>query len=349
MRLQRSCGKAVTSVEMEFKGPGGISAVKEDGSWDLYDFDGAVVNLKPANLKPDQSCFVATKRPVPTSTSTRVDASDPITFCHPLFNIVGVTKCGTTMAYEMLSHHPQIHPAYPLKENCFKRQKDKSIYHYLQGLANSTATMAMDQFLVNGCLIPTNAKLFHIILRDPKSIYLLLLRSFPERMWSAYNYFSQKSLAIRGKSPGKSPKDFHEHDLPLTKVSKNFYTEKIQNFEKYFFQILVIASEMMRFNMEEVWKKISDEALEKYGIILQPDDDLDQMKNVSINSGYMLRTKKGKKGGKFSPVKFDPTKSAIYEISGYKPMLNKTIHLLRERWVECDQIRKRTGWPYNCS
>jgi len=342
--------KRVSSNETVLKaydGPWAISDIQEDGSWDVTDIDGTVFRVKSVPIKPTHSCFEV-------STDVRKENSGTFKFCYPLFNIVGNEKCGTSALYNLLSKHPQMTEANSkTKEYCYG---NISILNYLKGFKK--AAIQNDLLLINGCIDLRANSMFDLLLRQPKSVYLFMVRDIAELEWAKYNFWCNGFLdsdcdmkgfhwTILGKH-SRSPKDFHQKILqkfeggaliPHQNSVQNYFTSKINSTD---INLTVLSSEMLKHKIEKFWSMLTFETKKQAMVTLRWHPHLEELKTKVINSS-------NQKGPKFI-VNASDVKQGLYEISGYDPLWNETRELLVSWWDECEEIRRLTSWnKYKCS
>jgi len=271
----------------------------------------------------------------------------PSTKTYPALNVVGMPKAGTSHMYNLLASHRSAVPLTTHKEFCARNNFPQNNTKYLREV-NNLINAAGDKITVNGCLHinePTDFFLAEVL--ESRSKFIVMLRDPPSLVWAAYNFWGIASVDNR-TGPGnwvdpsslRSPEHFHNliesgWMWPPKSMSAAMYTTGLGEI----------------VGMENVlYVKNEDMA--------NGDNWYDFLMNLSAFTGLDIRgfdvktmasrTNCGDtKYGKGSNKSCQKTAEGLYEISGYKPMLNKTKALVYEKWAyDCIQWKEKLGMVY---
>jgi len=349
VRWQQICGAGAT-VTLDYVGPGATTDTAPDGSWNVTDVDGSVLRLQPASRRPLHSCYELR--------GETTEQQEPVFFCYPLLNIVGNAKCGSSALYHLLGAHPRLAPAFPKnKEYCLF---ERTIYDYLNGFRYGMyAVKDKDRVLFNGCISYLNGLTFDLILKQPKSLNLYLVREIAAHGWGKYNFWCTAAIGdgdceninhwtVVGVHR-RSPEHFHDliargagaGFLPSRESARGFFTGAIQRITADGKHLTVLSSEMLKGDIHRLWDIVARDAAEHVGLTLSAHPALEELKDVVVNSNNNKGSKTVSAAGS--------VQEGRYEISGYKPMLEETRELLLSWWEECEELRRITGWEgYEC-
>lgn len=266
---------------------------------------------------------------------------------YPSVHIVGVPKAGTSFLFSLLVSHRQVLPANQFKEYCPNRVSyDKAKYFAGFRVANPgnlTANGCTESLSLHKCLAPYLQ--FH-----PK--YILSLRNPAEWQWARYNFWTN-SMDSQQDTPGqwtnansyRSPELFHEIVLAGDKTIVSMYSQDIVRawlLQIERFKQAVGSSNLLLLNADRLSLPETRQALAGF---LGIDDSFRQAAG-RVNSGYKLSSR-----GEYKVL--DASAGAItggvYEISGFRPMLNATTKLLNERNREsCCTLRHTYSIDLRC-
>jgi len=331
---------------------------------------------------PWHSCYTV------TCTGNQCPPEDGVSnvydFCYPAIIVTGMPKCGTSAMYELLSRYSGA-VRMPNKENCpYTRRRGH--WEYFQSLPR-IKDVSPGKLVIDGCIdTPKNLVFREVILRRPRTLYIVMVRNYPEMLWSSYNFWCKREYDgfacdnTRWIKSGmlRSPELFHAmvlkdknntlrpNETPLHKgppdmsrpcrFAGGYYTEYLKLLLQKSVppsQTLVLASEQLEAQPRHVWARVSHR--------------MKQLTNVSIEEGgatgiwsayafslgdfmelrYNPQNAKGQQSKKAS--EYNP---GVFNISGFRPMLNETRDLLEDCWSDdCQRIREITGWKekgYTC-
>jgi hypothetical protein len=306
----------------------------------VIDLDGTEFLLRKLNVSfSSRTCFDAVKD----------DLSQP--FCYPSLNIPGYAKCGTSAMYEFLRSHKYIFFGHKTKEKCPK----DSVFSFLRGLSNAYHPKG-SLAVINGCINTKLTLMLHQLL-SPKTAYVFMVRNVADRAWAAYNYWCIPSAdgnatgscvpgAYTQKETVRSPEIFDEwvHGGKHYQCStyESVYTNLINSLTKIT-EVPPIVISMDSLRTEE-GKATQVLRLEKY---LQ---ERLQLPFISLNATLLKRYNAGElisnRGA--SRVAHDSASEGVYEVSGYRPLLNRTRAKIMTCWKECKEVAKLSMFPYDC-
>ena len=111
-------------------------------------------------------------------------------FCYPSLIISGMPKCSTSALYQLLRYFHRMRTM-QVKEECVVHYKHVALYDYFEALAhvpnNGSLTSAHTVF--TACIDLEGNLIMREILHHPKTMYLLVVRDYPDWLWSSYNYW----------------------------------------------------------------------------------------------------------------------------------------------------------------
>ena len=347
---------------------------------------------KIGNMEPGTSCYAYRT----TQPGLFSRAFHEGTFCYPAIIVTGVRKAGTSAAFVLLREHPQVvvsGAAY--KENC-PFIHHANILHYFRSLPTPeqlqlragdvsdgssgssgdthTARPKGAALLLDGCQDITGNAYMHHLLRQPQTLYVLLLRDFSDWAWSAYNFWCDEKehkcdQNTRWAVPGthvRSPQLFHnriEADASRALCAKGntFYRKYLS---RLWAQVdpartLVLATEALRQSPQSAWRRIEAALglVPLQGLLkAQFDDVLQTFAGSEVDARVA--------GG--TPLKETPSfasqarrKNASsealggngrYEISSFQLLLPHTRDVLDSCWRrygDCTHASQATNWNYS--
>ena len=274
-----------------------------------------------------------------------------ISFCYPSIHVAGISKCGTSAMYNFLGNHDRIKLAYPSKkEYC---PFSKTYYYYFKGFPSTPSINST--IYINGCINTTVVAELHDFLK-PEAIYIMMVRSFPERLWATYNFWCHPEIdlecdASRWAKPNmyRSSELFHEillsSEYKLSQLNtinwscdwiNNYYNIEIHTLYNVTKELpYIIASE----SLNSVNSRYYIKNLEFY---------INEKLNITINLSkkHLLYVNTGNNRG--SNVVSNELTHGIYKISNYKPILNKTVHYIQKCWKNCKYISNLANYQYDC-
>lgn len=286
-------------------------------------------------------------------------------FCYPAVIITGVPKCGTSAMYELLSHLPNA-VTMAEKENC-PYTKRRPHWKYFLSLPSLTRVNA-SAIVVDGCIDHIRNIVIRAILREPKTVYIVLTRDYPSMLWSSYNFWCSLTYdgdtcdssrytkigihertpeifhgMVSGDADGKTIPNPLFNDHPCINA-KSYYIEYLNNLWKKisYNATLVIASEDLQHNPRIVWNKIGT----RLGLSMT-----ERMQHALYNvSKLRYNTQEGGKDYRHS-ISIDNYKHGQFAVSNFTTMLNSTLQLLNKCWIDdCIVVSQLTGYRYQaCS
>lgn len=109
-----------------------------------------------------------------------------IQFCYPSIIITGLPKCGTSAMYDLLSRLPNS-KAMLTKENCpFANRRPHWIYFQSLPKFNEINT---DLIIIDGCIDLPRNMVMRELLKQPRTLYIVMTRDYAEMLWSSYNFW----------------------------------------------------------------------------------------------------------------------------------------------------------------
>jgi len=345
---ERRCPAA--TVTEHYRGPFATSALRDDGSWLVNDLDGSIFYLYPIQLKPFHSCFKMKSREW-----NKWDPTHEI--CFPLVNVVGYPKCGTSAVYNLLASHPKVVQAHKNKEYCYRKG---NLFRYFKNFEPATVNTLRQKLMVNGCINYRAHLMVDRVLRRPNSLNLFVVRDMADFEWARYNFWCSPLIDAdcehfsRWTVVGthhRSPEDFHRKILekaggdfmPHYASVRDYYTRTVAATD---LRLTVLSAEMLKHDIGRVWEIVQRAAHEQTGVELRRHPDLKTLQTMVVNSnnnkGVDVATSEAAADG-------EPVGDGLYEISGYRPMLDETRALIHSWWDECEHIAKISGWDgYDC-
>eukprot|EP00968_Pinguiococcus_pyrenoidosus_P013699 scaffold1239_cov175-Pinguiococcus_pyrenoidosus.AAC.31 len=290
-------------------------------------------------------------------------ATKETSFCVPAIDVVGVAKCGTSAAYELLSLHHEILAASKRKELCMTRL-DGGVWEWIEWL-EPRVHQDTSSLLVNGCADGPHTTHQEILFRlyERPSAKVFVVRGLPDLLWSAYNYWcdplreadcSGPCWSILGEHP-RSPESYEEllrrsqelgvesfRNAPPPSVMQSYFTNMFARVEALSpIALVVYAKEMLETDPTTVWKRIAAKIEEVYGRRLTPHTELQRFTEVLVNTN-------DHKGVK-TETPISAMVEGTYEISGMRPMLEASRRFIMQNWAECHFWANRTGYDYPCA
>eukprot|EP00588_Corethron_pennatum_P035015 CAMPEP_0194346302 /NCGR_PEP_ID=MMETSP0171-20130528/105348_1 /TAXON_ID=218684 /ORGANISM="Corethron pennatum, Strain L29A3" /LENGTH=610 /DNA_ID=CAMNT_0039113407 /DNA_START=172 /DNA_END=2005 /DNA_ORIENTATION=+ len=345
---ERRCPAA--TVTEHYRGPFATSALRDDGSWLVNDLDGSIFYLYPIQLKPFHSCFKMKSREW-----NKWDPTHEI--CFPLVNVVGYPKCGTSAVYNLLASHPKVVQAHKNKEYCYRKG---NLFRYFKNFEPATVNTLRQKLMVNGCINYRAHLMVDRVLRRPNSLNLFVVRDMADFEWARYNFWCSPLIDAdcehfsRWTVVGthhRSPEDFHRKILekaggdfmPHYASVRDYYTRTVAATD---LRLTVLSAEMLKHDIGRVWEIVQRAAHEQTGVELRRHPDLKTLQTMVVNSnnnkGVDVATSEAAADG-------EPVGDGLYEISGYRPMLDETRALIHSWWDECEHIANISGWDgYDC-
>eukprot|EP00588_Corethron_pennatum_P009814 CAMPEP_0194276322 /NCGR_PEP_ID=MMETSP0169-20130528/8948_1 /TAXON_ID=218684 /ORGANISM="Corethron pennatum, Strain L29A3" /LENGTH=193 /DNA_ID=CAMNT_0039020021 /DNA_START=675 /DNA_END=1257 /DNA_ORIENTATION=- len=192
--------------------------------------------------------------------------------------------------------------------------------------------------MVNGCINYRAHLLVDRVLRWPTSLSLFVVRDMADFEWARYNFgaacSSTTTANISAAGPHhRSPEDFHQKILekaggefmPYYASVKDFYTRTIAQTD---LRLTILSAEMLKNDIEQVWNIVQRAAYEQTGVELRKHPDLEKLRNTIVNSN-------NNKSVGVATTDGEAVGDGLYEISGYRPMMDATRRLIRSWWDEC--------------
>lgn len=282
-------------------------------------------------------------------------------FCYPAIMITGYPKCGTSAIFDLIAHHPATKAVGARgKENCRRFvETDEtgalSRWWYLKTLKKEFYT-SKDKYLVDGCIYTQFNMKINSLLKNPRTVYIVIIRDYANFLWSYYNYWCKKGYddncgsgnwAIAGVHK-RTPDLFHNillqgnnatNPLPTIdpcKDSKTFFRTYLETLWKQIpkHMTIVVANELLETYPEEVWQRIA-----LITGINQTHPNIEKFKKLRVNTqsnrGVNLREDKS------------AYNRGIYNTSGFKPMREDTRTMLNACWLEdCVWVSHLLGFAY---
>lgn len=306
-----------------------------------------------------------------------------VNFCYPAIIVTGFPKCGTSAMYELLLRYSGAIKMAE-KENCpYTRRRGH--WEYFQSLPRMK-DVSPGKLVVDACIdAPKNLLFREVILRRPKTLYILMVRNYAEMLWSSYNFwckrdydgFSCDNTHWIKQGMTRSPELFHEmvikdmngtlmyNESPLHKgppdmshpcrYAGGYYSEFLALFMLKSVpanQTLVLASEELEAKPLSVWVKVSHRIKQITGLSIEEGGASGIWSTYAFFLGSYLERRynpqNAKGGGNSRPIKdYTP---GVFNISGCRPMFNETRRILHSCWTEdCHNMEEITRWnSYNC-
>lgn len=119
---------------------------------------------------------------------TSISKEAIIKVCYPSVIVTGLAKAGTSAIYELLKLFPNsIHMNE--KENCPGAHR-RSHWQFFNSLPKvSDIKPFQDSLIVDGCIDLKQNVLMRNILHKPITKYVVMIRNYPDMLWSSYNYW----------------------------------------------------------------------------------------------------------------------------------------------------------------
>ena len=263
-------------------------------------------------------------------------------WCCVFLSRAGLPKCGSSFFYYLLSRHPDFAPANKKKEFCGGDGGDvKAKMAGLLETLNQQKLSHPGRRTVNGCInIPFNAIAHRWMLehappswaieKSPK--YIITARDPADRLWGSFNFWRHPldtNFRAMGSwaTPGnyRTPELFHELVLAGSMIEGNWLGPgKRKNMRILPLKdFLMLSKTVGRSNLIILDIDASSEpgTLSTLAAFLGIDDPRPLLEHVAtrVNSGATLK----ERGAKRSQKDHDH-EPGTYEISGFRPVLNKT-------------------------
>jgi hypothetical protein len=289
------------------------------------------------NSNRGRSCYRAKRLSTPNA---------QFEFCYPDIIVAGFPKCGTSFIFSILAKHPKVLKT-RRKELCLGGIKSESWGKLISFFA-SPHDLESDKTSLSGCLHLGALVEVADSLNISKTKYIFTVRSVPEMLWAAYNYWCIVDVD-ENCSPGqrttissqRSPEHFHYMiangklmggGISLTPDGQcfmPFLKRAIEVFGRH--NVVVIKAEDMlplvsrELRKEVLHRLLSDLNLDRFS---RDYEDMFLSSSFLVNSGFKVQNR-----GEFVVTSSDNvTRSNVYEVSGYAPMLEKTKSFLSTKW-----------------
>ena len=266
---------------------------------------------------------------------------------YPNFHVLGYAKCGTSFLYQFIKSHKQVQAAHKSKEHCFNTGS-------VMGLLRKRS---QTPYSVNGCIagpaqVTLTACLWPLLEFQPK--YIISVREPADWLWAKYNYWTIAMDAELNppshwttRNSYRSPELFHELVLAGSRVvidtrggsehyGKPIVAKWIEGIQSA--STLVGAVNLMVVNIDS--PKSDPDFAAQLAAFLGLSNDFGLSPSRLINSGASYEGK-GQRASKETAAK-STANEGLYEVSGWRPMLNATRSLIREReHPACVQLAQR--------
>ena len=324
---------------------------------------------------PWHSCYTVTCRGNQCP-SPQDGVANVVDFCYPAIIITGFPKCGTSAMYDLLSRYSGA-VKMAEKENCpYTRRRGH--WEYFQSLPRMKY-VSPGKLVIDACLdTPKNLLMREVVLRRPRTLYVVMVRNFADMLWSSYNFWCKREydgfacdntrwikagmvrspelfhdMVLRDRNGTLKPNDSPLHKGPpdMTRPCNNaggYYSEFLQQLllsSVPLNQTLVLASEQLETEPLVVWARVSHRLKQLTGMSAE-EGGATGLNVYSFALGSFLTRRynpQNAKGGSNS-VPMSNYTPGVFRTSGFRPMLNATRALLDKCWfVDCQTITELTG------
>lgn len=289
-----------------------------------------------------------------------------IEFCYPAVIVTGMPKCGTSAMYDMLTRLPGAIVMHE-KENCpYARRRPH--WQFFNSLPKASVVGATG-LVVDGCIEAEKNIIIRSLLRQPKTLYIVMVRNFADMLWSSYNFWCKREYdndcdSTHWTKPGKhvrSPQLFHEiilgdkngtlvHSPVILKkpcwMAEAYYTEYLE----YVIwksiprnQTLVLASELLERDPRTVWNRVTTALNVSFGNLSSQGVD----ERIRDFSSYRYNTQESWKSFDKMKVPSANYKPGLFAVSNFQPLMPETRTLLDWCWrKDCKYITNIIGFSY---
>jgi hypothetical protein len=305
---------------------------------EFLDLDGEILKLKKLDSKKGtRSCYEV----------VRMNESTP--FCYPQVLIPGHGKCGTSAMYTYLFNQKDIFTGNIEKENC-----PKPTYHAFFTSLRRNFNFQGSQIEINGCIHTQEIIIMHRLLQPEMAAYVFMIRNISDYTWAAYNFWCYPEMDNCTTEEGgyttqnmvRNPEHFHKLIVsPYGRFScalvRKLYTLEINLLAGVLGKMpLVLSIDALE---SDVYREKQLIRLKDFlNFELSANLPLETKEFSRVNAGALMNRRGSTYAAENSTVK------GVYEVSGFKPMLQQSMDFFKHCWVECEDISAISQFPYNC-
>jgi hypothetical protein len=308
---------------------------------DVVDMDGKIFSLRIIHSENElmkQPCYEMIRK------------NETTWFCYPQVVIAGIAKCGTSAMYSYLLENKNWFSGDIDKEICPK----PTFYDFFKAFGE-TYISAKNRIKINGCIHHQSVLLAHKLLRPNDVAYIFMIRNASSFAWAGYNYWCNTDFENCSK-PGvwasnmgfsRSPEHFDQY----VRTKNGRYS--CSTFNSVFTEVIEIAAGVI----EKMPLVVSLDAIESTELRLTQlqrvqNYIIKELKvNITFDSDTFRRVNSGATSGDrgVATVPKHPVVEGLYEISGFRPLLPKTIDYINNCWKECSAVSNMSHFPYRCA